>query len=240
MGAGPPRKSGRVAFYDFDGTLVSGNVVTRYAWFVKRHPDRVRAGWRYAKALLGVPLWLALDAVSRRMFNIVFFRQYRGLEETWLRSQASELLETVIKREQFRFARERVALDKAAGFRVVLVTGGLDFALEPAAEHFGFDDLMANRMVFRDGIATGEIAPPLLAGHAKAEELRKYAERRGFDMGAARAYSDSGSDIPMLEAVGCPFATNPDARLRKEAAARGWRTLDLDVSPDADRIRGAG
>ena len=58
MGAGPPRKSGRVAFYDFDGTLVSGNVVTRYAWFAKRHPDRVRAGWRYAKALLGVPLWL--------------------------------------------------------------------------------------------------------------------------------------------------------------------------------------
>lgn len=231
MRSSPLGQARRVAFYDFDGTLVSGNVVTRYAWFARRHPDRVQANWRYLKALLGVPLWLALDAASRRLFNIVFFRQYRGLEEAWLRSQARELFETVIEREQFRFARERVALDKEAGFRVVLVTGGLDFAIEPAGEHFGFDDILANRMAFRDGVATGEIVPPLLAGDEKATVLTRFAERHGFDMAAARAYSDSLSDLPMLECVGCPVATNPDARLRRAAAAKGWQTLDLDSSP---------
>lgn len=226
-----PDVPGRVAFYDFDGTLVSGNVVTRYAWFARKHPDRLQAAWRYGKALLGVPLWLVLDAVSRRAFNVVFFRQYRGLEEAWLRSRAKELFETRIRDEQFRYARDRIALDKANGYRPVLVTGGLDFALEPAAEYFGFEDTLANRMQFSGGIATGVIIPPLLAGEAKAEELKAYAERHGFDMAEARAYSDSASDLPMLEAVGTPVATNPDPRLRKQAIVNGWEILDLDQSP---------
>lgn len=231
MGTPVPDVPGRVAFYDFDGTLVSGNVVTRYAWFARNHPNRLQAVWRYGKALLGVPLWLILDAVSRRAFNVVFFRQYRGLEEDWLRSRAKELFETRIRREQFRYARDRIAIDKAEGYRPVLVTGGLDFALAPAAEYFGFEDTLANRMQFNGGIATGVIIPPLLAGEAKAEELKAYAERHGFDMAEARAYSDSASDIPMLEAVGTPVATNPDPRLKKQAIVNGWEILDLDLSP---------
>ena len=234
MKAPPPGGCERVAFYDFDGTLAAGNVVTRYAWFAKRCPRRTEAAWRYAKAFLGVPLWLLLDRVSRRLFNIVFFRQYRGLEEGWLRAQAGSLLETAIKGEQFAHARERVALDRAAGFRAVLVTGGLDFALAPAADYFGFDDMLANRMSFRDGVATGEILPPLLAGAEKEAALRRYAAERGYDMREARAYSDSASDLPMLRAVGRPVATNPDSRLRKEAAARGWEIIDLNRSPHAE------
>ncbi len=240
MGARPLKRPGRVAFYDFDGTLVSGNVVTRYAWLARRHPDRVQALWRYGKALLGVPLWLALDLVSRRLFNIVFFRQYRGLEQAWLCAQARKMFEAVIAREQFRYSKDRVALDKADGYRTVLVSGGLDFALAPAAEYFEFDDMLANRMAFRDGIATGQIVPPLLAGDTKATILREYAESHGFDMTDARAYSDSGSDIPMLEAVGAPVATNPDSRLRRAAVANRWEILDLNESPNPVRAGSAG
>lgn len=230
MGEDPSEPPDRVAFYDFDGTLVSGNVVTRYAWLARRHPDPLEAGWRFGKAVLGVPFWLALDAVSRRMFNVVFFRQYRGLEEAWLRAKAREMFQTVIKREQFRYARERVALDRKAGYRTVLVSGGLDFELAPAAEYFEFDDMLANRMAFHDGVATGETVPPLLAGEVKAAELKAYAEAHGFDMSQARAYSDSGSDIPMLKAVGTPVATNPDSRLRKVAVANRWDLVDLTES----------
>ena len=223
---------GRVAFYDFDGTLVSGNVVTRYAWIAKRHPNRAQALWRYGIAVLGVPVWLALDAVSRRLFNVAFFRLYRGLREDWLRALAPALFEAQIRGEQFKFAKDRVALDRAAGYRTVLVTGGIDLEMQPAAEYFGFDDLLANRLEFRDGVATGEILPPLLAGEAKAAALRDYATARGMDMSASCAYSDSGSDLPMLCVVGNPVATNPDSRLRKEARARGWAILDLNHSSE--------
>lgn len=235
MPPGPDTRARRVAFYDFDGTLVSGNVVTRYARLVRRHPDPVQARWRYGKALVGVPLWLALDAVSRRVFNEVFFRQYRGLKEAWLRSEARGLFESVVRREQFPHAKERIALDREQGYWTVLVSGALDFHLEPAAEYFGLDDVMANRLRFRLGTATGELFRPLLAGDQKADAMRDYAATHGFDMQAARAYSDSGSDIPMLRSVGCPVATNPDRRLRREAVRSGWRVLDLRNSPQPAR-----
>ncbi len=227
-------RPGRVAFYDFDGTLVSGNVVKRYAWYAKRHPKLTEAAWRYGKVALLVPVWLALDVLSRRLFNVVFFRQYRGLREDWLRSRSGAIFEGLIRREQFRYARERVALDKAAGYRTVLVTGGLDFAVSGAAGYFGFDDMLANRLAFKDGVATGEVVRPLLAGEEKASALRGYATARGFRMDEARAYSDSYSDLPMLRAVGKPVATNPAKRLRKAARANRWPILDLSQSPFPD------
>ena len=234
----PAASQARVAFYDFDGTLVTGNVVTRYGWIARRHPNRAAAAWRYGKALAGVPLWLLLDALSRRLFNVVFFRQYRGLHADWLRSQGRDLLELCIKREQFRYAMERVTLDRKAGYRTVLVSGGLEFALAPAAEYFGFDDVLANRLEFRDGVATGAVVPPLLANEEKADALRAYAAGHGFDLASARAYSDSASDIPMLEAVGQPVAANPDKGLRKAALAKGWLIVDLARSPYPEDIAG--
>ncbi len=220
----------RAAFYDFDGTLVTGNVVSRYAWLARRHPSKSMAIWRVGKAVAGVPLWLLLDAFSRRLFNIVFFRQYRGLTEEWLRSQGQALLELEIKRQQFRYAKERIALDKAAGYRTILVTGGLDFAMAPAAAYFGFDAILANRLVFEDGVATGKVAAPLLAGLEKVKAIQAFAEHHGLDLRAARAYSDSASDIPMLQAVGEPIATNPDSRLRRIASDNHWPILDLERS----------
>lgn len=217
----------RAAFYDFDGTLVTGNVVSRYAWLARRHPSTAEATWRVAKAVAGIPLWLVLDAFSRRHFNVVFFRQYRGLTEEWLQSQGRALLELEIKRQQFQFAKERIALDKAAGYSPILVTGGLDFAIGPAAAYFGFDAILANRLVFENGIATGRVAPPLLAGLEKVKAIQAFAERHDIDLGTARAYSDSFSDIPMLQVVGEPIATNPDTRLRRIAKEKDWAILDL-------------
>ncbi len=229
----------RVAFYDLDGTLIRGNVVQRYAWMVRRHPRRSEAVWRYAKAALGVPLWLLLDACSRHWFNVVFFRQYKGLRIEWLdevgRLHASEQLPN----EEFRHARARVAMDKAAGFRTVLVTGGLAYSMTHAAAALGFDTCLANRLESADGVATGVVRPPLLAGEAKASAMSRYAEEHGFDLRQARAYSDSSSDTPMLECVGEPFATNPNARLRKVAHARGWPVLELDVSVEPAQSRSA-
>ncbi len=221
----------RIAFYDFDGTLVSGNVVTRYAWYARRHPNRLAAAWRYAKVVLLVPVWLGLDAVSRRLFNVVFFRQYRGMDRVWLRSLSERIFESLIRGEQFRYAKERVAMDRAAGYWTVLVTGGLDFAVDGAAKYFGFDELIANRLVYRDGVATGEVEQPLLAGEEKAAVLRSYADSKGTSMSDAKAYSDSWSDLPMLRAAGEAVAVNPQRRLKRVAKANGWPILDLRRSP---------
>ncbi len=217
----------RAAFYDFDGTLVSSNVVTRYAYFAKHHPSRLEAFLRYTKLLLTVPLWLALDAYSRRLFNEIFYREYRAMRLDILNEQSERMFANDILPKVYPGAKPLIEADRAAGFRLVLVSGGLDFAIAPAVEYFGFDDLIANRLVFEDGVATGDLAPPLLAEQEKVAAIERYCREYNVDTARSKAYSDSLSDLPMLEAVGVPAALNPDRRLRKVAVERGWPVLDL-------------
>ena len=83
---------------------------------------------------------------------------------------------------------------------------------------------MATRMVVEDGRYTGEIAF-YCYGEGKVEAIRQLAAREGYALEHCYAYSDSITDLPMLEAVGHPTVVNPDRALRKEAAARGWPVL---------------
>ena len=217
----------RAAFYDFDGTLVSSNVVTRYAFFAKHHPSRLEAFLRYGKLLLTVPLWLALDAYSRRLFNEIFYREYRKMRRDILDEQSRQMFASEIVPKIYPGAKPLIAADRAAGFRLVLVSGGLDFAIAPAVDYFGFDDVIANRLVFENGAATGAIAPPLLAEQEKVAAIERYCREYNVDTARSKAYSDSLSDLPMLDAVGVPAAVNPDRRLKKVAVERGWPVLDL-------------
>ncbi len=217
----------RLAFYDLDGTLVSSNVVTLYAWYARNHPSRLTAAEKLARLLAGVPVWIACELYSRRRFNEVFYREYRGFRQDWLLAQADALFSTVLRGAIYPGAEALVAADREAGYRTVLVTGSLDFALGPLVRHFGFDELIANRLVFRDGGATGEMAPPVIAEQEKVAAMRRLLGALGADPRQSKAYSDSISDLPMLEAVGLPAAANPDRRLRRAALARGWPVLDL-------------
>ena len=213
----------RFAFYDLDGTLVSSNVVTQYAWYVRR-----LGSWaRFSKLLLSAPVLLGFELYSRRAFNVFFYRFYRGMRRDWLEAQAQGLFEEVFRPNLYPRSRELVASDREDGFEPVLVTGSLDFALGPLAEFFGFDHVISNRLVFENGAATGELEPPLIAETEKVAAMRRLCAERGGEMADSKAYSDSLSDLPMLEAVGLPAAVNPGRRLRRIARERGWPVLDL-------------
>ena len=213
------------AFYDFDGTLVSSNVVTRYFFFARNRPRPGSALRRSAATVLGLPYWLYLDGRSRLRFNEVFYRQYRGLRETWLREMSERLFEEEIKPKIYTGSQLLVDRDRSAGFKLVLVTGGLSFALEPAAHHFGFDAILANRMIFEDGRSTGELEPPILAEAGKLKAIHEFCRQYNVDVTQSKAYSDSFSDAPMLDCVGLPSAVNPDKRLRALALERNWPIL---------------
>lgn len=217
-----------IAFYDFDGTLASSNIVTRYAFLVRRLPQRVLAYWKLARLIASVPGYLALDHVSRSHFNLVFFKEYRGTRQDWLEGQAQTLFDEFIRPSVYAGARELVAADRTAGYRPVLVSGELDFVLRPAVRYFGFDGLISNSLIFEDGVATGEVVPPLIAEEAKVKAMAALCGPDGDALRRAKAYSDSFSDVPMLEAVGMPCAVNPDHRLRAAAESRGWPVCELE------------
>jgi phosphoserine phosphatase len=87
-------------------------------------------------------------------------------------------------------------------------------------------------MVIADGRYTGDVAFYAF-GEAKAAKMRELAATRGYTLADCYAYSDSITDLPMLEAVGHPTAVNPDRSLRRAAARRGWPVRDFTVSPAA-------
>lgn len=220
----------RLAFYDLDGTLVSSNVVNQYAYFARNLPSRFEAVARTARLLLSVPLLIGLELYSRRLFNEVFYRAYRGMRRDRLCELAEGLFDSVIRPAIYPGSKALLESDRTQGFHTVLVTGSLDFALAPVVRHFGFDDLISNSLVFAGGVATGEIAPPLIAGEEKVAAMLRLSRRYNVETATSKAYSDSMSDVPMLEAVGLPSVVNPGRRLRRVAEQKGWPVLNLKTA----------
>jgi HAD superfamily hydrolase (TIGR01490 family) len=111
-----------------------------------------------------------------------------------------------------------------AGRDVVIVSASGAEVVEPIAEMLGADHVVATRMEIVEGRYTGEIEYYAYA-EEKARAVEELAARRGYDLASCYAYSDSVTDLPMLEAVGHPHVVNPDRELRRAAAERGWPVL---------------
>jgi HAD superfamily phosphoserine phosphatase-like hydrolase len=112
----------------------------------------------------------------------------------------------------------------------VIVTATNEFVTAPIARAFGVDELIAVQLERgSDGWITGEIAGVPSMREGKVERVGEWLSIRGLDWDDVHVtfYSDSTNDLPLLEAVDLPVATNPDDRLRAIAGERGWRILDL-------------
>jgi phosphoserine phosphatase len=81
-------------------------------------------------------------------------------------------------------------------------------------------------MASENGVLTGSVLPPLIASQEKVTAMKRLMAARGAAAGESKAYSDSMSDLPMLECVGKPAAVNPGRRLRRIAKERGWPVID--------------
>lgn len=219
-------ENGKAAFFDVDGTLVRTNIVHAFAFYAMNQGTIFGTAWHTAKTVLTAPLLWATDRVDRKAFNELFYRYYAGQSEDRLVTLADELFEDVLEPAVYPGTPHLIEEVKRAGCRVVFVTGALDFTVRRLSRHLGADDLIANRMRFVDGFATGRVIPPIIEGAHKALAIRDYCVREGLALERSFAYSDSFSDYPMLAVVGHPTAVNPDPRLRRVARAYEWPILE--------------
>lgn len=222
-----PRLSRAAAFYDVDGTLIRANIVHAFAYYAWNQPTILGSLSKSIQTALSLPLFWAADKVSRKVMNELFYRYYKGQSEDRLIVLAQELFDDVIKKTIYPGAGELIDESKRAGCRTVLVSGGLDFTVRPLAQYLHVDDLIANRLEFEGGYATGRLEKPLVAGATKAVLIRDYATKNDLDLSASSAYSDSYSDYAMLAVVGRPTAVNPDLRLRALARSYDWPVVEL-------------
>jgi HAD superfamily hydrolase (TIGR01490 family) len=215
------------AFYDLEGTLVSTNLVHTLGFYARNQQGLLRSLRKSATTVLSIPLFAATDQYSRKVFNDLFFKRYKGETEDRLRFFADELFETVLKPAVFPGAFELIEKSRSLGLRQVVVTGALDFSVEPLMKYLGIEIYVSNRLEFVNGIATGRLLPPVLAAATKASWIRNYAEQEGINLSESYAYTDSMSDLPMLSIVGHPAAVNPDMRLKQTALHHDWPILNL-------------
>jgi len=150
-----------------------------------------------------------------------------GWEEATVRSIVAEAVTELIDPLVYDEAASLIEEHHAAGRAVVIVSSSGDEVVGPVGDMVGADHVVATRMVVDDGRYTGEVAFYAFGRH-KASAMRRLATEHDWDLDDCFAYTDSGTDVPMLEAVGHPFAVNPDRPLRREAVARDWPVLEFD------------
>lgn len=219
--------SNSAAFYDVDGTLIKTNIVHSFAYYARNMPTLPGTLLKSARTALSVPLFAVADKLSRKLFNELFYTYYAGQSEDRLIVLAEDLFEEVIKPSIYPGTIDLIEESRRAGCRQVLISGGLDFTVAPLARHLKITDVIANRLEFSKGYATGQLGRPFVAGATKAQLMRDFADKHDVDLAKSWAYSDSYSDYPMLAAVGRPTAVNPDWRLRATARSYDWPVIEL-------------
>ena len=185
-------------------------------------PAFMRPLWTAAFYLLKGPYYKIVDKFSRTRLNVVFYRNYAGLQAQRVRSCVAPCFEELLRPCIFEEGSSCISEHRSAGRRIVFVTGSIDFIIEPLAGYLKADDVLAPKLIERDGRFTGELDGPPVGETEKARRIQAYAEREDIDLSESYAYGDSIADLPMLQAVGHPGAVNPDNSLRLAAKKKGW------------------
>jgi HAD superfamily hydrolase (TIGR01490 family) len=217
------------SYFDVDGTLVSTNLVHPTVFYMLNQATPLRTARRLGRALLRAPQMAMAEMLDRRLFNEMLFASYEGMTEDRLVLLADEVFEKVLRPSLYGSALDLVRKSREAGHEIVLLSGALDFIVQILARHIGGATVIANRLERKDGIATGKLLGPVMAGPEKARAIRDHARADGHELDECFAFSDSYSDVPMLSVVGHPAAVNPDRRLQLLARAYRWPTFHLEA-----------
>jgi HAD superfamily hydrolase (TIGR01490 family) len=220
------------AFFDLDKTLISRSSTLAFSRPFYEHGLISRS--MMIRGALAQAVFKRAGAGKARMERIrnQASQLCRGWPAESVREIVRDNLETNIVPYLYDEARELVAGHHAAGRDVIVVSASGHEVVDPIGALLGADMVIATQMVIADGRYTGDVAFYAF-GEAKAAKMRELAATRGYTLADCYAYSDSITDLPMLEAVGHPTAVNPDRSLRRAAARRGWPIQDFTASPSA-------
>jgi HAD superfamily hydrolase (TIGR01490 family) len=212
----------QAAFFDLDETVIAK--ASMVAFGRPLYDAGMISRWLVVRAMWSNLLFHYLGADEERMrkFRTSALRITRGWDQALVSAIVRDTLTDVIEPIVYVEALELIREHQAAGRRVFIISASPEEIVAPLAQYLGVDEAIASRAQLDDeGRYTGEVEF-WSYGPYKADAMREAAERLGIDLTESYAYSDSATDVPMLEAVGHPVAVNPDRDLARIAAAREW------------------
>lgn len=223
--AAPGSPQRPAAFFDLDKTIIAKSSALAFSrsFYEKGLINRrsvLRSAYAQFVYLLGGADHDQMERMREYLSALV-----TGWDVQTVKDIVAEALHSIVDPIVYDEAVTLIEEHHLAGRDVVVVSSSGTEIVEPIGEMLGADHVIATRLVIDDdGCYTGEIEFYAYA-EGKAEGVKEIAEKNGYDLGRSYAYSDSATDLPMLEAVGHPYAVNPDKALRKSAAEQGWPVL---------------
>jgi HAD superfamily hydrolase (TIGR01490 family) len=210
------------AFFDIDGTLVSVNTAPLYARYMRRHGrarrrDLIRTAYYLLQYRLNM---LDIERAFERASELI-----RGQDEAEIKSFSERWYREVVRDYLVPQMLDRVEEHRRAGHELALLSSSTNYLAEPLARDLGVEHALVTRLEVVDGRFTGRAIVPVCYGRGKVHWARAFARDRDVDLAQSFFYTDSVTDVPVLELVGHPRVVNPDRLLRREARRRGWEIV---------------
>ena len=211
------------AFFDMDRTLVRVNSGTKWIQWLRARGEisryrQLRAlGWivQYKLAILD------MESVTARVI-----KEMKGDDEGEMRKKCLEFTEKEVLPQIAPKALEALERHRKEGHVVAILSTSTPYVTEPLAEHLGIEHVICTRLGIADGKFDGTHIRPACYGAGKVHWAEEFARKNEVDLARSFFYTDSYSDLPMLERVGVARVINPDTRLKRHAQRVGWPMED--------------
>lgn len=226
MTSAPVTRAPIAAFFDLDKTILAKSSSFAFARpFYKEgligRADVIKSAYAQFVYLASGADHDQMESMRQYMSNLV-----TGWEVEKVQQIVAETLDTIVDPMVYEEALDLIAHHRMLGHQIIIISSSGTDVVEPIGQRLGADLAIGTQVGIEDGKYTGEILY-YAYGPGKAEAMRDLAAERGFDLAECYAYSDSFTDVPMLEAVGHPVAVNPDTELRKLAVEKDWPIRDF-------------
>ena len=222
------------AFFDVDRTIVSCNTARLFL-----RDLRARGEISFFRALRAL-VWMAkyhLSLIDLQWVAARVATQMQGQDERDFAARCRDWVAKDVLPLVVPGAREKIAKHRAEGHVLAILSTSPTYVTEPLAEVLGIEEVISTRFEVESGLFTGRLVGPACVGRGKVHWAEDLVARRQLDLSQSWFYTDSYTDLPMLERVGNQVVVNPDPRLRRIAKRRGWPVQDwsepaaLIVSP---------
>ena len=214
------------AFFDLDKTILAKS--SSLAFAKPLYDGGLIGRSDVLKSAYGQLVYLTSGADHDQMerMRVYLSKLSAGWEVERVKAIVAETLDGIVEPIVYQEAVKLISEHRAAGRDVIIISSSGTEIVEPIGTRLGVDKAIGTQMVIEDGKYTGEVLF-YAYGPGKADAMRALAQDEGYDLAQSYAYSDSYTDLPMLEVVGHPFAVNPDEQLRRVARERVWPVLEF-------------
>jgi HAD superfamily hydrolase (TIGR01490 family) len=215
--------SRRAALFDMDKTLIAKHSSELYVRFQR---DIGEATWRDSVRLTTWLFQYSLGLLDAAGVAARIIGGYRGQVEAELIAKCERWYPDYVRPHLSGIGAQVVRACQAAGDFTAIVTASTRYASAPLARELGIEGIVATEVeVDAAGCLTGEIVWPLCYAEGKVVRAERELSARGLALADASFYTDSITDLALLEVVAEPHVVNPDPRLRRVAERRGWPIL---------------